>query len=120
MVDINAEINRILEEYADLPYEILEKNSKKAMNGLIKETRLNAPKITGLYSSRISSKNQKKKTSVNRIWYVRGGSHGLTHLITKGFRLRNGKTYKPKKDFLTGASEKWCQSFVDGVINDLG
>ena len=116
-------MTEILTEYNESVIDGVKKNTKQAMNDLVKNTRATAPvgNRSKHYRDNISSRTEREtKDALIKQWYVKGSDYRLTHLLNNGHALRNGGRY-PGTNFLGKAVDviiAWYTNKIEEVVKN--
>lgn len=115
--ELNEAIKGVLDEYNETVVNGLKKNTKKAMDDLVKSTKTTAPvgKRSKHYRDSITSKTLgESKSGISRLWYVRGSDYRLSHLLNDGHALRDGGRYNGTK-FITKAVDTIIPKYLEAI-----
>ena len=121
--ELNSAMTEILTEYNESVIDGVKKNTKQAMNDLVKNTRATAPvgNRSKHYRDNISSRTEREtKDALIKQWYVKGSDYRLTHLLNNGHALRNGGRY-PGTNFLGKAVDviiAWYTNKIEEVVKN--
>ena len=85
-------LGKILDDYTTAVQQGIDDAGRKAMRGLVKETKQTAPKVTGDFAKAITSTEQKNANGMSStfIWRVKAPFYRLTHLLVHGHAKKNG------------------------------
>ena len=115
--DLSAVIDEVLLDYSEDVTKGLKKEVKSATKKLVDKTKSTAPvgKRKKHYKDNITSKTvTETPKQLEKVWYVKGGDHRLTHLLNNGHQTRNGGRVKGTY-FLSNAVDEVIPEFENKV-----
>lgn len=120
---LSAAIQEELKHYTSNVIDGIKRESKSAMDTLVKQTKATAPvgKRRKHYKDSISSKlTENTPLKAVYTWFVKGTDYRLSHLLNNGHALKNGGRYAGTQ-FITkayNAVEKDYEDRVERVIQN--
>lgn len=116
--DLDKEIMKSLNEYADYAADEMKKAVKDASKTVRQDIREHAPVKTGAYAKSWTVKTQKENaTTIEQTVHSRN-RYQLAHLLEKGHAKRNGGRV-PAKPHIKPAEEKGKKQLVEEIKHAL-
>lgn len=116
--DLDAEIMKSLNEYADYAADEMKKAVKDATQSIKKDIQANAPKATGAYAKSWTVKTQKENSSsIDQVVHSRN-RYQLAHLLENGHAKRGGGRVEGRPH-IKPAEEKGKEQLVEDIKHAL-
>lgn len=113
---IERQLGAILDEYKEVPKQVVEKCSRKAARSAAQKLRSTSPSLSGEYASNWSTRKYGKG------YVVYNKKPGLTHLLERGHDVYNayGRVGRaPTYVHIAPVAEEYKREYVESVEREL-